>query len=185
MPRWDGFGRSLVFAALAAAGLPVAVTFGAPLFGSAGAVRLYVIATAGAYVCGLAADRSRQLAALVFAVLTGGALALLPIGLEGTALGAAGIVAFARSGLLQHQRTLRALVIEAALAVLGLGAAAFLASGGLLASCLAVWSYFLVQSSYFLIGGRSPRRDGPPRDPFEQARERLQQLLEDERGFPR
>ncbi len=185
MPRWDGFGRSLLFAAIAAAGLPVAVTFGAPLFGSAGAVRLHVIAAAGAYAVGLSAQRSRRLAALAFATIAGGVLALLPIGLEGTAIGAAGVVAFARSGLLQHQRTLRALVIEAALAVLGLGAAAFLASGGLLASCLAIWGYFLVQSSYFLIGGRSPRRDGPPRDPFEQARERLLRLLGDETGLPR
>jgi hypothetical protein len=50
---------------------------------------------------------------------------------------------------------------------------------------LAIWGYFLVQSSYFLVGGRSPRRDGPPRDPFEQARARLQRLLEEEEILPR
>src|SRR4029453_3974513 len=47
MPRWDSFGRSLVFAGPPAAGLPVAVTFAGALFGGEGAARLYLIAAAG------------------------------------------------------------------------------------------------------------------------------------------
>ena len=66
MPRWDSFARSLVFAALAAAGLPVAVTFAGALLGAESAVRLYVIAVASAYAIGLCPDRSRGAAALAF-----------------------------------------------------------------------------------------------------------------------
>jgi hypothetical protein len=180
MPRWDGFGRSLVFAALAAGGLPVAVTFGAPLFGSATSVRLYLIAVAGLYAAGLSEERSRRLSALVMATGVGTLLALLPLGLAGTALGAAGIVAVGRSVIAQRHRTLRACVIESVLAGVGLAVAGFLASGGMLSLCLAVWGYFLVQSAYFLIGGRAARHSDPPRDPFERARVRLERLLEDD-----
>jgi hypothetical protein len=185
MPRWDGFGRSLLFAALAAAGLPVAVTFGAPLIGSAASVRVYILLVAGCYAMGLPVERSRRLAALAMAGVAGLLLAMLPLGLSGTAVGAAAIVAVGRSVIAQRQRALRACVIEAALGALALGVAGFLASGGLLALCLAIWGFFLVQSAYFLIGGRTPRRDAAPRDPFERARQRLERLLDDELGAPR
>lgn len=180
MPRWDSFGRSLAFAALAAAGLPVAVTFAGALFGGEGAARLYVLAAAGAYSVGLCPDRSRRVAAFAFAVFAGMILALLPFDLRDTAIGAAGIVAFARSVLLPGARTLRAFAIEAALGAAGLATAAWFARGGLLALCLAIWGYFLVQSGYFLIGARGPSAGETARDPFDRARARLQRLLEDD-----
>jgi len=185
MLRWDGFGRSLLFAALAAAGLPVAVTFGAPLIGSAASARAYLLLVAGCYAMGLSAVRSRRLAALGMAGVASLALAMLPLGLTGIAVGAAAIIAVARSAIAQRQRTLRACAIEALLGGAALGVAGFLASGGLLALCLAVWGFFLVQSAYFLIGGRTPRRDAAARDPFERARQRLERLLEDELGASR
>ncbi len=185
MWRWDGFGRSLFFAAVAAAGLPVAVTFGAPLFGSTASVRAYLLLIAGCYAVGLSGERSRRLTALAMASVAGFALAVLPVGLAGTAVGAAAIIAIGRSGIAQRQRAWRACVIEGALGTAALGVASFLASGGLLALCLAVWGFFLVQSAYFLIGGRTARRDAAPRDPFERARERLERLLDDELGASR
>ena len=130
MPRWDSFGRSLVFAALAAAGLPVAVTFAGALFGAESAVRLYVIAAASAYAIGLCPDRSRSAAALAFAALVGVILALLPLDLRATAVGAAGIIAFVRGVVLANRRTLRALAIEVVFAAAGLAAAAHFARGG-------------------------------------------------------
>ncbi len=180
MLRWDSFARSLAFAALAAAGLPVAVTFAGALFGGEGAARLYVIAAAGLYAIGLCGDRSRRVAALAFAALAGTLLALLPFDLQTTAVGAAGIVAFARGVLLPETRTLRAFAIEAMLGVAGLAAADFAARGGLFALCLAVWGYFLVQSGYFLIGGAAQQPGEPARDPFDRARARLERLLEDD-----
>ncbi len=180
MLRWDSFGRSLVFAALAAAGLPVAVTFAGALFGNEGAARLYLIAAAGAYTIGSCGDRSHRVAALAFAAFAGVVLALLPLDLRATAVGAAGLVAFARCVLLPDARTLRALAIEAVLGAAGLAAAAHFARGGLLALCLAVWGYFLVQSGYYLIGGSTLRAGAAARDPFDRARARLQRLLEDD-----
>jgi len=180
MVRWDGFGHSLAFAACAAAGLSVAVTFGGPIFGDTAAARLYLIAAAGIYPAGLSPDRSRRVAALALAALAGGVLALLPLDLRATAVGAAGIVAFARGVLLAEKRDLRALAIEAVLGVAGLAAAAHFARGGLFALCLALWGYFLVQSGYFLIGRRADRSDETARDPFDRARERLARLLEND-----
>jgi hypothetical protein len=194
MLRWDSFGRSLAFAAFAAAGLPVAVTFGGFVFGAETAARLYLIGAASVYAIGLGADRSRRVAALAFAALAGTILALLPLDLRDTAIGAAGIVAFARGvlregGLGRVSRSeakpsevhwTRALTLEAAFGAAGLAAAGWFARGGLLATCLALWGYFLVQSGFFLIGGDAARAGELARDPFERARARLQRLLEDD-----
>jgi len=194
MVRWDSFGRSLVFAALAAAGLPVALTFAGALFGGEAAARLYLIGAASIYSIGLCADRSRRLAAFAFAALAGMVLALLPLDLRATAIGAAGIVAFVRGVLLADARTqvprseakpsevawARALAIEAVFGAAGLAVAAWFARGGLLALCLAIWGYFLVQSGAFLIRGHTLRGGETARDPFDRARARLQRLLEDD-----
>jgi hypothetical protein len=179
MPRWDRFGSSLAFAALAAAGLPVAVTFAGAVIGSEAAVRLYAIAAAGLYAIGLCPDRSRRFAALASCAFAGMILALLPLGLRATAIGAAGLVAFTRGVLLPDSRNLRALAIEAVLGVAGFAAAGWFARGGLLALSLAVWGYFLVQSGYFLFGAHGRPAVGNA-DPFERARVRLQRLLEDD-----
>jgi hypothetical protein len=181
MPRWDSFGRSLVFAALAAAGLPVAVTFGGPIFGGSAAARSYLIAAAGIYAIGLCPDRSRRAAALATAVLVGVILALLPLDLRATAVGAAGMIAFVRGVVLANgRRPLRALASEVVFAAAGLAAAAHFARGGLVALCLAIWGYFLVQSGWFLIGDGAVGPGVLERDPFDRARARLLRLLEDD-----
>jgi hypothetical protein len=181
MPRWDSFGRSLVFAALAAAGLPVAVTFAGAVFGGESAARLYLIGAAGIYAVGLCGDRSRRAAAFAASGIAGVILALLPLDLRATAIGAAGIVAFARGFMVPESRSLRALACEAVLAAAGLAVAAWFARGGLLALCLACWGYFLVQSGYFLFGANARNGGAPQRDPFDRARARLLRLLEDDR----
>ena len=180
MLRWDSFGRSLAFAAFAAAGLPVAVTFAGALFGAEGAARLYAIAAAAAYAIGLCPDRSRRVGALAFAAFAGVLLALLPLDLRDTAIGAAGIVAFARGVLREGGLSLRAIALEAAFGAAGLATAGWFARGGLLATCLALWGYFLVQSGFFLITGDLSRAGEIARDPFDRARARLQRLLEDD-----
>ena len=179
MLRADGFVHSLVFAALAAAGLPVAVTFAGVVLGAEGAARLYVIGAAGLYAIGLAPDRSRRVTVLAFAALAGTILALLPLDLHVTAIGAAGIVAFARGVLLANLRA-RALALEVIFGVAGLAVAGWFAHGGLLAHSLALWGYFLVQSGVFLCGERALGARAAARDPFEVARARLERLLEDD-----
>jgi len=182
MLRWNGFGRSLLFAAAAAAGLPVAVTFAAPWLGSASVLKLYLLAVAGCYAVGLGDRPGPRRRAAIAATAGGAVVAALPLDLAGTALCAAALVAVCRSGLHHRQLPLRAFAIELGLGAAGLAAAAFLASGGLRAMALAVWGYFLVQSAYFLIGGRSPRAGGEPVDPFERARARLERVWLDASG---
>jgi hypothetical protein len=132
------------------------------------------------YAFGLGADRARRVAALGFAVLAGTLLALLPLDLRDTAIGAAGIVAFARGVLREGGLSLRAIALEAAFGAAGLATAGWFARGGLLATCLALWGYFLVQSGFFLITGDLSRAGEIARDPFDRARARLQRLLEDD-----
>jgi hypothetical protein len=181
MPRLDRFARSLAFGALAAAGLPVAVTFAGALLGAESAARLYLITAASIYSIGLCPDRSRRAAALAFAALAGGILALLPLDVRATAVAAAGMIAFVRGVLLAQGRTLRAFALEAVFGATGLAAAAHLASrAGLFELCLAIWGYFLVQSGWFLMGGRGTDAGEPARDPFDRARARLERLLEED-----
>jgi hypothetical protein len=183
MPRWDGFARTLVFAALAAAGLPVAVTFAGVALGGESAAELYLIGVASIYAIGLCPDRSRRVAAFAASALFGAILALLPLDLRATAVGAAGTVAFTRGVLLPRSREHFALTIaiECVFAVAGLAVADAFARGGLPSLCLALWGYFLVQSGWFLFGAHALRAADPPRDPFDQARARLLRLLEDDR----
>ena len=156
MPRWDSFGRSLAFAALAAAGLPVAVTFAGALFGGEGAARLYLIAARGVYAIGprariaaAASPRSRARRS------RGSILALLPLDLRAHRDRRGGHRRVrARRPAARTRAPLRALAIEVALGAAGLATAAWFARGGLLALCLAIWGYFLVQSGYFLFGAR-------------------------------
>src|SRR6185503_14643169 len=99
----------------------------------------------------------------------------------------AGIVAVVRGALLARDGRLRALAIEAVFGAAGLAAAAHFARGGVLALCLAVWGYFLVQSGWFLVGSSDANAGSRARDPFDRARDpfdraraRLQRLLEDD-----
>jgi hypothetical protein len=101
----------------------------------------------------------------------------LPLGVPGTAVAAAAIVAGIRSGLLYRARPLRAWAAEAGLGVGGLGLAQLLSGGSLVSISLAVWGYFLVQSVFFLIGGVTARRPEGPIDPFDRARAQLLALL--------
>jgi hypothetical protein len=179
MRLWNGFGRSLLFALVAAAGAVVTSTltpypFAAPLL-----LRAYLVGCAVLYAAGLAARPRAALRAAAAGAGLGLLLLLLPLGLPGTALGAAAIVAVLRSGLLYRARPLRAAASEALLLAGGLLLAAFLTDArpfGIPLG-LGVWGYFLVQSVFFLIGGVTPRRAEGPLDPFERARAELLALL--------
>lgn len=180
MTRASGFGRTLVFGALAALGLPAALALGAPLFGNAPTLRAAVVGLALAYVAILARGAADRVAAVAAAAVGGAALLVLPLGTAHTAVGAAALVALCRSGLLHRRPLPRALALEAALAAAGLALAALFAGPGAPSLALAVWGYFLVQSAFFLVGGA--RRPEAAVDPFDRACRRLQRLLEDARG---
>ncbi|RIL01431.1 MAG: hypothetical protein DCC71_17730, partial [Proteobacteria bacterium] len=62
----------------------------------------------------------------------------------------------------------------------GLALARFVAAPGALGIALALWSFYGVQSAFFLAGGvRERAADGAGADRFERARRRALALLED------
>ncbi|MCG8590064.1 MAG: hypothetical protein MJE66_12305 [Proteobacteria bacterium] len=174
------FGRSLVFAALAAVGLLAVYAVAWPL-GLSQWLPAYLLATAVAYAIWLAPTWRR--ACVSGAVAFGLALlaAAFTITVGDVAVAAALIVAVCRSAVAYRARPARALVLELGLAISGLVLARFLASdGGALAAALALWGYFLVQSAYFVLSWAAPRNGSSDAgDPFERTRERLEALLGD------
>jgi hypothetical protein len=177
MMRWNGFGRSVAFAAVAGAGVLVALPLAAPVFGAPASLRLYLLGIAVLYVSGLAAERRRGLAAGAVASALALPVLLLPLGAACSAVAAAAIVAIVRSAVVFRSRPLRACVSEAMLLATGLSLAEVLADGTTVGAALAIWGYFLVQSTFFLIGGARLRRADGPVDPFDRARAELLALL--------
>ncbi|MEN8182701.1 MAG: hypothetical protein ABFS46_09215 [Myxococcota bacterium] len=178
MMRWNSFGRTLGFGALAAGGLLAASFLPLP---TGAALSAWLVASAVAYGVGLAPSAA------------GAARTVLPIGALGlavwlaaehvgqAALGAALVVGIGRSLLVYRARPLRGLAVEAVLLGGGLWLARALLDGGLGSAALAVWGFFLVQSLFFWIPGVAEREDsGATADPFERAARRLRRLLEEE-----
>lgn len=178
--RGSSFAGSLVFAALAALGaLPWMLAAG-PVVGSAWALGLYSLALSVVYAAWIAPSWRRGIAAGAVAGVFAAAAALASPMPAGGVLGAAAILAVARSGFLFTAGPARALVVEALLTGGGLVFARALASSSLLSLGLAFWGFFLVQSVFFLIGGISGRTADEPRlDPFDEARRRALALMEE------
>ena len=172
-----GFARTLTFGAVAAAGLPIAVLFLAPVLGTHAALRLtLVLATAGYLVVLTPGARSKV--ALGFGSVAVGLIAWSTTASARELLLVLTLgVSLVRSGVLYRRQPLRAVVIEAIVGVGSLATAGFLATPGLLGSAIALWGWFVVQSFYFLLGGLVVRRSQPEGDPFEAARQRLEELL--------
>jgi len=177
--RWDGFARTLAFAAAAAAGWPAFLLVADPLLGTRIALSLYLVGAAVLYVAGLAPRRAQGACAGAAAAALGVGFLVFAPSAPFAALGAALGLGIGRSGLLYRARPARALAGEVALLGGGLLIARFLGGGrGPLDVALAIWGFGLVQSLFFLFGGVSPRGDEAGSiDPFEVARRRLEELL--------
>jgi hypothetical protein len=177
--RWNGFARSLLFAALAAGAYPVFALLLNPVFGRAQALSLYLIGIVVVYVAGLAPRRTRAIATAGIASVLGVGVLVLAPSIGTIAVGAALIVAVCRSGVLYRSRKARALVAEICLLAGGLGLARFLAGPDTLQVAFAIWGFFLAQSFYFLLGGIAERAETTPGlDPFEVAHTRALALME-------
>lgn len=179
MTAWNGFGRSLGFAAVAGAGTSLLLVLVPPTQAGYVLLRAYLVGCAVVYAAGLATRSRDALVAAAAGATLGVLLLLLPVGLAGTALGGTAILAWLRSGILYRARPLRALTCELLLGLTGLALAGFLKGAGVpvMGLGLAVWGYFLVQSVFFLIGGVTPRPVDGPLDPFDRARADLLALL--------
>ena len=121
---WNGFGRSLLFAALAAGAFPVFALLANPVLGRGTALSLYLLGIAVVYVAGLAPRRSRGLVAAGIASALGVGVLLLAPSIGTIAAGAALVVGVCRSGVLYRSRRARALGAETLLLAGGLPAAA-------------------------------------------------------------
>jgi len=179
--KWNSFGRSLAFAALAGAAWPAFALATGPVIGTRAALSLYLVASAATYVAGLTPHRVHAIGAAIVAALLGAVFAAVARDPAVVALGAAIGVGVCRSGLLYRARAGRALATETCLLGGGLLLARFLAALGFLGVALALWGFLLVQSGFFLIGGVGERAgDARGIDRFESARRRALALLEEE-----
>lgn len=179
--RWNGFARSLLFAAVVAGAFPVFALVVNPVLGRTTALSLYLVGIAVLYVAGLAPRRSRGVVAAGIASALGALVLLLAPSVGTIAVGAALVVGVCRSGVLYRSRRARALVFETLLLAGGLGLARFLAGPDTLQVAFAIWGFFLVQSFFFLLGGVGERSHGAGTaglDPFEVARARAVELME-------
>ena len=174
------FFRSLAFGLVAALGsIPWAMALG-PFLGHSWALAGYCLIAAPLYVVAVAPGWPRGVAAGAaagFVALAVGVLAGRP---SEAILGAALLVAVARSGFLYRGKPARVVLVEAGLVFGGLLVARALAGPTLLSAGLAIWVFFLVQSLFFLAGGVRERPPDEPRiDPFERARKRALALMEE------
>jgi hypothetical protein len=180
--RWNHFGGSLLFAALAALGFPAARLLFDPLFGAFLTTHFYLVATSGLYVLSMAPTLRRGIAAGAVVCLLGLWLMTGSSQTSQLSLGLAAGIAVARSAYLYRVRVARGVAVEFALALGGLLLASWFASDGMLGLSLALWSYFLAQSMYFPLCAVVPRRREQTGDAFDEASARLQALLREAEG---
>lgn len=177
--RWNHFHGGVVFAAVAGLGcVPFTMALTSRV-GVADALAAYALLTSVIYVGGVSVGPRRGWTA----ALAAGALALLVWMLPATPresiLAAAGILAVTRSALACPGRGARGWAVEAMLGALGLLFAAVFAGASPLGLGLAIWSFYLVQSVFFLVGGaREPAERHVDVDPFDAAHARVVSLIE-------
>jgi len=177
--RFDSFGGTVLFGALAAIAWP-AWALGLAALGFGTGLTGYLVAVSAVYAAGLAATPARAMGAALWALGFGAVVVLLARDPADVAIGAALAIGICRSGLLHTRRPARALVLETVLLGAGLAAARLLAAPGLVGVSLALWGFFLVQSLGFLVAGRVPQTDAPGGvDPFEYARGRALEILDE------
>ncbi len=172
--------KTLTFGLVAAlASIPWTMVFG-PFAGRSRALAGFCLGAAVLYAAAIAPTWARGAAVAAAGGLAAAAVALLADRPSEAILGAALILAVARSGFLYRGRPARTLVIEGGLVLGGLLVARALAGPTLLGAGLAIWAFFLVQSLFFLAGGVRERAPEEPRiDPFERARKRALALMEE------
>jgi hypothetical protein len=175
---WNTFARSAVFGAAAACGVMPWLLVVAPLWGVRGALAAYLVAGTAAYVAAIAPARRRGCGCGALVGLLGAGLAVLAHAGPALAVGLAVLLALARSGVLYRARPARAAVLEITLVAGGLLFARFLAGSSLFSVMLALWSFVLVQSVFFLVGGVHARESAAHKDPFDAAYERATAALD-------
>lgn len=183
--RRHPFTRSLIFAAVVSAALPVVLLALGPPLGTGRVLALYLVGTASGHVAELASGWRQSIAGALFVALGGGLLVASlpgfgPHAMAQLAIGCALLIALCRSLLFHRGRPLRGLLLECGLTLGGLLCALLLAGPGPASMAAALWAYLLVQSLFHLAPAPAVRvwtETGG--DCFERARTRLLALLEE------
>ena len=176
----NGLTSSLSFGAGAAIAFVFAQHLAGPILGSANVIVLYLGGCTVAYAALLGSTPRRAVRNAIAAFMGTALVVVVSSGMAGLAIGLTMVLAFVRSGLEFSAKPRRAFAIEMLLGGVGLAFAAWVASPGWLGDAAGLWAFSLVQSLYFLVPGRSRRKqEAGMGDPFERARERLLGLLEE------
>jgi len=176
--RWNGFGRSVGFAAIAAAGSAAWLLCVGPVLGGRRAFALWLVGLTATYVGGLAEHVRGRVGAAALTAAVGLGLLLVAPGNRELILGLAVVIAVARSVFLWRTAPARAVVVEGMLLLGSLAFAAALGGASLRGIVLGTWGFFLVQSFFFLIPGDGTRPSPGRTDPFAAAHARALALLE-------
>lgn len=187
MTGWTTLPGGLVFAVAGGLAAPLFVACMRPLVGGANALSLFAILISAVYVFGLAARPGPGLGAAVALAVPALVLWLFGAAPMEIAFLCAVLIGVLRSGWLRRDRRpdvgfARAFAIEVVLVGAGLGLGAWTGQGALFPIPMGVWSFFLVQSAYALVGGpaafEARSAPSPEADAFEAAARRARSLLE-------
>jgi hypothetical protein len=177
MKPLHGMLRTLAFGALAALGVVAWQFLLMRWLGAATSFSLYALICCCAFPLAIAPTLRAALGALVLAVPLAGAVLVLTPDATATLLGCALIVALTRA-LMFRAHLGRSVALEVVLFVLALGAARLFGGGTPFGLALGMWSYFLVQSCYFLCLGPHQHDPEMVADAFDLAHQRALALLE-------
>ena len=178
--RMGTFSGSLVYGVVAALGAIPYLMVTRPIFGASTSLATCYMVAVVVYVIAIAPGWSRGIRIGALAAALGTGIVLLAPGPTVALAGALVLLGLMRSGFLFRAKPARALLIELAVLGGGLALAYGLAGAGPLSLALAIWGFFLVQSTYFLLGGVRQREEPKTKmDPFEQACQQASRLMDD------
>ncbi len=177
--RWNTFSQSVLFGGVAAAAFAVFALILSSRFGVEWSLVGFAACAIPIYLVGLAETRRRGAAAAMLAAgLIAGVVALDASPREALFVSALAL-GLARSGIAYPRAFARGVLIESMLGVGGLSVAGILIGTSTLSVVLAVWGFFLVQAVFFLIPRARPIRPAEAIDPFDEARDRANAILDD------
>jgi hypothetical protein len=172
------FTKTLCVGAAAAVSLPLTVLALGGRMGPNQALALHAVVTTASYLACLAQGPRKSVAIFAVAAVFGGAAWVTSASLSSLLVMLGLLIAGVRSGWLFQRSTARALATEAGVLAVALAIASFLYQPGLLGAALVTWGWFVAQSFYFLLEGWQPRSRGQRMDPFNEAADSLEDLLE-------
>lgn len=172
-----GMLRTLAFGVLTALGVVAWQFLLMPWLGAATSFSLYAVVCCCAFPLAIAPSVRAAFVAVALAIPLAGAALLLAPDATSTLVCCALIVALTRA-LMFRSQVARSVALEVVLFVLALGAARLFGGGTPFGLGLGLWSYFLVQSSFFLCLRPRERKADTVVDAFDTAHERALALLE-------